>query len=296
MSKLLKFFIICAIVFCVGLGFTIGGICAGGIKGLDKVAEDHDWIDGSPGEMQVEKEEGLEFDSVEATGQVEMVFIGPEFISTEADWPLAKSLTNEIKENMPKEGTVLFCHGKNVILPDYTVENGVLKIEGKATYGGGVVSMNFTPDDGIPKIVVFCGDNGLKNIKISNNWCDVSMMGIAFENADLAGSNNDVYMECVKSSGIKINGEGTEVHLHGNFFGTTDINTTDADVVIETCENKDTYAMDIFAEEGDIELDNGEISVEGYPWKYNCVGSPNSIIVKNKYGDVEVFFGDTLYQ
>lgn len=295
MSKLLKFFIICAIVFCVGLGFTIGGACADGIGGLDKVAEDHDWIDGSPGEMQIERAENLDYDSVEATGMLEMVFLGTQYMNTAADWPMEKSLANEIKENIPEEGTVLICHGSNVVSPEYTVENGVLKIEGKSTDGGGVISMNFSSDDGVPKVLVFCGDRNLKNITVSNNWCDVSMMGVVFENAELNGSSNDVFMECVKSGNLKINGEGTEINLHGDFYGTTDIITTDADVVIETAVNKDEYAMDIYAEEGDIELANGEVEIDGYPWKYSSTGGPNSMIIKNSDGDVGVFFGDTLY-
>ncbi|MDO4176360.1 MAG: DUF4097 family beta strand repeat-containing protein [Bacillota bacterium] len=295
MNKLMKFFIICAITFVVGLGLCLGGVFSGGVDGINKVAEDHDWLDGSPGKMQIETLSNQDFESVEVTGQVEMVFVGAEFMTTDSDWHLPDSLASTIKEDIPEEGTVLICHGENVAAPEYNIEDGVLKIEGGAP-DDGVVSMNFSSDDGVPKVVVFCGDRMLKNITTSNNWCDVVMLGIAFENASISGSDNDVFMEAVQSENLKIDGNCTDVQLHGAFHGTVDVTTNDADVIIETSVNRDKYAVDIDAEYGDIELDNGEIEIDGYPWKYSCEGGPNKIIVKNSCGDVEVFYGDTLYQ
>ena len=295
MSKLLKFFLICAIVFCVGLGFTIGGVCADGVEGINKVADNHNWLDGSPGKMQIEKMKGQEFDSVEVTGMVETVFVGTEYMTTDSDWPLPDCLASTIKENIPEQGTVLICHGENIEAPDYTVEEGVLKIKGGSA-DGGVISMNFTFDDGVPKAIIFCGDKRLKNITVSNNFCDVTLLGVAYENASISCSNNDVFMECVKSGNLVIDGDATDVGLHGDFYGITNITTKNSDVEIETCENRAEYAMDIFAENGDIELDNGEVEIDEYPWKYSCEGGPNKIVVKNSLGDVKVYFGDTLYQ
>ena len=295
MNKLLKFFIICAMAFCVGLGLMLGGIFSGGVDGINKVAEKHDWLAGSPGKMQITTMNDMDFDSVETAGQVDLVLIGTEFMTTDSDWPLPDSLASTIKENIPEEGTVLICHGKNVAAPEYNVENGVLKIEGGAP-DGGVVSMNFSSDDGVPKVVVFCGDKKLKNIATSNNWCDVTMLGNSFENASISGSDNNVFMEAVRSDGLKIDGERTDVSLHGDFHGTTDITTSDSDVHIETCINRAEYAMDVVSEYGDIELDNGEVEIDEYPWKYSCEGEPNKIKVKNSFGDVKVYYGDTLYQ
>lgn len=294
MNKLIKFFIICAIALCIGIGFTIAGISADGIKGIDKVAENYDWFEGTPGQMQVETLDVSDYDSIDVTGNVDLVVIGDKYMSADADWPLPSKLEQIIRNKLPEEGMVFMGHGENVTAPEYTVENGVLKIEGE-TSDEGTVSMNFSNDDGIAKVVIFSGNRTFKDIRTSNNFCDVTLLGVKYENAYLSGSDNDIFMECAESGNLKIQGEFTDISLHGDFTGITDITTTDGDVEIETSVNRNEYGVDINAEDGDIELANGEVEIDDYPWTYKCDGGPNRLIIKNSCGDVKVFFGDTLY-
>ena len=50
LSKLAIFFIVCGGVFLLGLICAIGGAASGGVDGFEKVADDFDWVQGSPGE------------------------------------------------------------------------------------------------------------------------------------------------------------------------------------------------------------------------------------------------------
>lgn len=295
MNKLAKFFIICAIVLFVGIGMCLGGIWAGGVNGVNKVADKYDWIDGPPGKFEVAHADALEFDSIETSGEMDVCLIGTEYTGMPDSWKIPRRIIGTITAYAPEEGSVFLCYGENVTAPEYAVENGVLTID--SNYGrDGAISVNLTANDGVPKAIVFCGDRELKDITVDGNFCDVVMLGITYENANIGTSDSLVYMECVKSGNLTIDAECTEVELHGEFLGTTEVATTDADVTINTIVNKDQYGLELEAVDGDIEVDNGTVDIEDYPWTYSKKGGPNNILIKNNCGEIEIFFGDTLYR
>ncbi|MDO4834518.1 MAG: DUF4097 family beta strand repeat-containing protein [Bacillota bacterium] len=295
MNRIKKCFIICAAVFCIGTGMCLGGVFAGGISDIDKVAKNHDWLVGSPGKIQVAGGGEIDFDSVEATGNLDLVLLGSEYMKSPGDEYLPSELSEVISAEQPGEGTVLIACGKNVEVPKNYVDNGTLKIEGNPG-DDGVLTINFSSDDVTPTVVVFCGDKSLKKIDASNNFCDFVIQGVSFEKAELWGSDNDIVMDGVRSGSLKIDGNCTDADLRGDFFGTTDIEIDDGDVEIETSVSREEYAMDIYAEDGDIEIADGEIEVDEKPWKYSCEGGPNKLNIRIARGDVELFFGDTLYR
>ena len=43
MSNIGKFFVICAIIFTLGLVLTVAGCVAGGPAGIEKAVDGHDW-------------------------------------------------------------------------------------------------------------------------------------------------------------------------------------------------------------------------------------------------------------
>lgn len=294
MNKLIKFFIICAITFVVGLGLCLGGVFSGGVGGINKVAEHEEWLEGSPGEMQVEDAGRMDFNSIEVTGQVEPVFIGTKYMNDNADNVFPKVVAKAIGNNMPEEGTVMICYGENVNMPEYKTENGVLKING-GPLDNGVVELKLSTQDRIPKVVVFCGDKKLDKISVSGEVCDTTLLGVSFRDADIQVNSADICMECADSHGLKIEGSNNDISLHGDFYGKTEISSEAGDVKVETSVNKADYDIAVMAEGGDIELDNGEIEIDEAPWKYEASGGPNSMKINCLNGDVEVFFGDTLY-
>ena len=85
LSKLSKFFIICAAVVFVGMVCAIAGAVNGGIEDIDKLADNYDWIQGSPGERGVTAQKVEDYHSIEVTGDADVWIVGREFYK-KASW------------------------------------------------------------------------------------------------------------------------------------------------------------------------------------------------------------------
>ena len=289
MSKAAKFFIICGIVCVVGLGLTIGGFAAGGLKGLDKVAEKYDWMEGSPGNMQVETIEATEdFTSIEQDGNVDLVLIGDDMLGN-ADAFMPKAVAKVLEETNITPGTAIVAWGENVNEPYVRTEEGVLKITGKDT--DGQVQLNFTPEEVTPTVVVYCGDMELENLAIDNTYGDVGILGVCAKAANINSESGEIYTEMFTTEALTVYGETADMELSGTFKGVTVIENVDGDVEIDTVLNQNEYGLKLQALSGDIEINDGDIEIDDVPAKYEASGGPNQLNIKTGSGDIDITFG-----
>ena len=75
MSKLAKFFIICAAVCVVGIVMSFAGYAAGGVDNLQKVADKHDWLNVGPNSTETDIITVGEFQSIETEGSLDIAVI-----------------------------------------------------------------------------------------------------------------------------------------------------------------------------------------------------------------------------
>lgn len=294
MNKLIKFFIICGITLCVGMGLCFGGIWTNGVEGINAVADKYNWLNGSPGDLKTEYEENLEFDSVKASGEMDICLIGSDFTAMPASWELPGKVTEAIMQHAPEEGMIFLCYGENINSPEYKVTNGVLEINSDPL-NEGVVSMNFTLDDGIPKVIVFCGDRNLEKIEIETAGCDTAVLGIKCGQANLKTEGGDIYTECIRSGGLNVEVVGGDCSLHGDIEGLTKVLATDSDIVIETSLDENSYSRDVNVNDGSLVINDIEEYDEDYFTSYVREGGPNRLEIKCFDGDVEIWFADALF-
>ncbi len=290
MKNKARFFIICAIVLCIGLAIGIVGFLTGGIKGIDKFADEHEWFEGSPGNMQVEHHKALDFNSIEANGLVDIVIIGGDN-SNYYDWENIGKAANTIKNDNPQEGSVFICYGEKVETPQLKLENGVLKIDASEN-SEGKISVNLTSGSWVPTVVIFTGNRTLDNIALSSDYSDLDIYGAVYNNAVISTNSGDIDIEAVKSGGLKLVGDAADVDISGEFAGTTDINVASGEVSFHSIFAKEKYKIDMKANAGDLEIDSEGLEIETWPAEYRTSGSPYVLKIRTDSGDIEANFGN----
>ncbi len=289
MNKLMKFFIICGITLFVGMGLCFGGIMTNGVSGINKVAEKYDWLEGTPGELQTSYGEDLEFDSIRVTGEMDICLIGADYSAMPASWTLPRQVSEAIKEHAPEEGMVFLCYGENINPPQYKVTNGVLEINSNI-YDGGVVSMNLSYDDGIPKVVVFCGNRDLDEIDVNLTACDVAVLGVSCGQVNLKTTDGDIYTQSIRSRGLNVETGYGDCRIHGDLEGLTKIKSADGDINVETSRDESSYAKNIHVTDGILAINDMEMDDDSFA-SYVREGGPNKMEIDSMLGDVSIWFG-----
>ena len=293
-SNTAKFFIVCAVVFGIGLLATAIGAAAGGIEDFGKVAEKREWIQGDPGKKVEEYVEIGDFDSVEIKGCADVNFMTEKWSAEDG-----------------KPGRVKIVRGSKVEAPDVKVEKGVLYIDSPETEFEGIsVSLSDVPRT--PGVFVYCTEKQLEKITAeSTSGGDLSFMGIRFKKADIRSDSGDVFLKGVRGEtlNIKVNSGDIaasgriggpasvrsvagDIRLSGKFLGETEVDIKEGDFSFETTLAMEKYAVDAKALAGDVRVTASGKTFE-YDEENNRVdlkGGPNSLTVQSLDGDIELVF------
>ncbi len=290
MNRIAKFFIVCAAAFVLGLILVVIGITTGGKDGFHKVAEDHGWVkDGSTKICTVETKG--EFDSVEATGPIDVVLVGGDYFNE------AVKEYNLIEEENLGPGTVVIRYGNAYDAPEVTLDSGTLEITGIQDDNEPFVGIDFSDGESAwPVAIVFCDDKELKAVKVSSEYADVEMMGIAFADADIELNDGDVDLANIRSKGLKISSDYGDVEVAGDLRGETEVTLESGDIEIDTLAKLKEYTIKAGSDDGDIKVgkkelefpfdEGGDYQEEGY--QYIQEGGKDTLIVKTTYGDIEI--------
>ena len=311
-SRTAKFFIICAVIFCIGLVTAIAGFAAGGIKGLDKVAEKRDWLIGSPGVLTADHIEAEGFDKVEIAGDIDVYLVTEKYFSDEK-WQKRCGLGDvlgKLEGTEPEAGKVLIVRGEKVKAPEVEVKNGVLHIKTGKTVTRGL-NLNLTSVPATPSVYIFCTEDELRSIEVNGLSGDISLYGVSYDKASIDSASGDVLMEGTKGKGTglsllsgdleisgKLDGSTTidsasgDIDLSGKLTGDIKISSASGDVEFDTDLASKEYAINVSALAGDLKVSEGGESstLDEYPVTYKRGGEPNSLTIEALSGDIDLSF------
>lgn len=297
LSKLAKFFIICGIVFVVGIVCTVAGAAMGGPQDIEKLADRYDWIQGEPGERGVTSYPVEEFHSVAVTGDCDVWLVGKSFYKNASRMAQDDLLTSG-EMDLIEENKVLVIAGDKVVQPEITVSEGVLTINAgprQETSGISLSSGSWTP-----QILVCCPMDPLESLSVSNDYSDLTCLGTAWKNADIQTNSGYTSMEGVDSAGLSLETESGDCELEGSFVKTTSLKTESGDVKISTSLAKEEYGLNLGTGSGDIELDGEEAAEgadeedfeeDGSKARVQINGGPHTISAETESGDISIAFG-----
>ena len=269
MSKTAKFFVICAVVFTLGLVLTIGGCAAGGIAGIQE-AVDGRLPDNGPAETEM-TEGDYEFSSIEASGDANFVFVGSKYYSRILD-------DKDITGSEAKTGKVIAVYEKGHAAPEIKTEDGKLIIN--ADVDNEVhLSELFEPT-----VIVFCDDKELESVSVKSSACDLEMKGVSFRNANIEMNAGDVELTDIISGGLRIVTDAGDTNIAGVLRGITDVDSDAGSIEINVFTGIRGYTMELHADAGDIKV--GADEIDGNDFKQE--GGADVIKVKTDAGDIEI--------
>jgi len=299
MSKLAKFFIICAAVCVLGIVMTFAGYAAGGVDDLQRVADKHEWLNVGPNATETNLETVGEFQSIEAEGSLDVAVIALGNEMSEEDVP-------DFIEDMNYEGTagtVVVRWGKGNGAPVVTNENGVLKIKG-STDNIDNVEVNLTGEDPSPDVVVFCSDKELESISINGKYGDTAIAGVKSKSIKVTAESGDIEIQDVEGDEVAAETNTGDIDV-GNIVsskmtlkantGDIDINkcvgeisaeTTTGDIEFATALQQSQFGMDLSVNTGDISINEDTIDLQ----EYYAKGEPNKLQLRTDTGDIDADF------
>ncbi len=284
---------VCALVLIIGLVFAGAGYALGGVKGLDKVSEKHDWIMGSPGERSAASKDAGRFNAVEAEGDADIFLVTKECFENE-NWLQSFDLLSGEEAAMAKEGSVVVIKGEKAAQPEITNEDGLLKIKAKPRKQHGL-SLNFSKVSWNPVILVCCPQETLKSVSIKVDTGDVVLDGISYKKLTLNSDTGDIVMKNVTGSSQKIKCDTGDVSVTGDLTGTTDIQSDTGDVLFTTNTPIADVNMDLACDTGDIVISSaGNVvkEIEDSPSSYTQQGGRDTLTIKTDTGDITVICGE----
>ena len=300
MSRLAKFFIICAAVCVLGIVMTFAGYAAGGVDDLQKVADKHEWLNVGPNSTETDVLEVGEFQSIEAEGSLDIAVLAPASVKDEAAPDFVEDMYYE-----GAEGTVVVRWGKGNGAPVVTNEDGVLKIKG-STDSIDNVEVNLTGDDPSPDVVVFCSDNELESININGKYGDTAIAGVKSKSTKVAADSGDIEIEDVEGGELTAQTQTGDIAAGGIAvsklslkIGTGDIDisksageisaeTTTGDIEFETTLPQSQFEMDLSVNTGEISVNEDSID----PNEFYSKGEPNKLTFRTDTGDIDVNFAE----
>lgn len=270
MRKRTVFLIVCAAVFAGGIMLTFIGFAIGGIQGIDKVAEKHDWIKGSPGDTETDMKSCGDFQSVEIdTNNGEVVLVGVNAVSDSIMLgELPEKMREYIYDNVElNPGNVYMFYGENLEKPEVINDNGVLNI--KDTNKNPGITFDFSTGDNTPMIVVVCGDN-VKDINVKTAYGDIEAIGVSAGEFNAASSDGDI-------------------DIVGSDLDKTSVDVELGDVVFASYDEESAYTVNAKTSIGDIEVNGKDISETG--GNYNFGSGSKLLDITAADGDIELLFG-----
>lgn len=299
MSKLAKFFIICAAVCVLGIVMTFAGYAAGGVDDLQKVADKHEWLNVGPNSTETNVMNVGEFQSIEAEGSMDIVVLSP-----------GEELDEEAVPNFIEDmyyggtaGTVAVKWGKGNGAPEVTNENGVLKIKGSSE-SIDTAEVNLTGEDPSPDVVVFCSDKELERIHINGKYGDTAIVCVKSKSTRINAESGDIEIEDVEGGEIAVETNTGDIYADDVVSSKMALKTGTGDIDISECVGEisaETTTGDIeFATvlpqsqfEMDLSVNTGEISVnedEIEPKEFYAKGTPNKLVFRTDTGDIDADF------
>ena len=326
-SKAAKFFIVCAVIFGIGLLTTILGAAFGGVDGFKKVANERGWTYDGPGELVMDYSKQEDFNAVDVQGDVDLYLVSEKSFKDKG-WQKEHDLDDSIIESAlvtdsdadptdengrftPAAGCVLIAYGDKVEKPEIKVVKGVLHIDAERDSINGI-NLDFSSVPVTPAVYVFCKDEELKNIKANTLSGDISLYGITFGTADITSASGDTLMKDVSGETVTLNlmaGDAKvtgnvsknsslkvvdgDVDMSGKFLGITDIDSTSGDVDFNSELGSDKYALNISAVAGDVNFAEGDTreSFDEIPVNIERKGGPNTLKIEATSGDIDLSFG-----
>ena len=250
MSKTAKFFVICAVVFTLGLVLTIGGCAAGGITGIQE-AVDGRITNNGPAETDM-IESDYEFSSVEVSGDADFVLVGSKYYDGILD-------DKDITGAEAKTGKVIAVYEKGKAAPEIKTEDGKLII-------------NADTDNEVhfselfePTVIIFCDDKELESVSVKSSACDLEMRGVSFRTANIEMNAGDVELKDIISGGLRIVSDAGDTEISGVLRGITDVDSDAGSIEINVFTGIRGYTMELHADAGDIKV--GEDEIDGNDFK-----------------------------
>lgn len=279
-----RFLIICAVAAGVGLVFTVAGFALGGIEGVDKVAGEHDWLMGSPGEMRyMDVDCGSDLDAVKIQGDM------------------------DVRISRGDHDSARICYGENWNVPVTRLENGTLFVDARVKEHK--ITINFTKTDYEPFIEITCKESGaLENVYIEtesgdvdisgietdsitvfSEYGDVRFDGVGFNRGELSAEMGDIECKNIKSYGLKIENENGDCKLSGEILGTCEVEIENGDLYVDTTLAENMYRVEAETEMGEMHI--GDMHRDDYECRYNGGSGSNILKLFSECGDVKVNFG-----
>ena len=303
MSKLAKFFIICAAVCVLGIVMTFAGYAAGGVDGLEKVADKHEWLNVGPNSTETDVHNVGAFQSIEAEGSMDIAVIAPgEATDFDEDVP-------EFVEDIYAEGvagTVVVNWGKGNEAPDVTNDNGVLKIKGSTeTFEN--VEVNLSGNDPSPDVVVFCSEEELDSININGKYGDVSIAGVNVNKTSINVEAGDIELEGLNGDEVTAETQNGDINADYTACSKMSLKAKSGDIDIEGCDGEigaettygdiefatklpqKQYEISVSTNSGTISIGETEIESEN---EFTLPGGPNKLTLKTDTGDIDADFAD----
>ena len=299
MSKLAKFFIICAAVCVLGIAMTFAGYAAGGVDDLQKVADKHEWLNVGPNATETNLETVGEFQSIEADGSLDIAVLSPGQDLEDADLP--DYLEDVYYDGVA--GTVAVRWTKGEGAPEVTNENGVLKIHGNND-SIDHVEVNLTGEDPSPDVVVCCSDKELESISINGKYGDTAIAGVKSKSTKVTAESGDIEIEDVEGDEVAAETNTGDIDV-GNIVsskmtlkantGDIDISkcvgeisaeTTTGDIEFATALQQSQFGMDLSVNTGDISINEDTIDLQ----EYYAKGEPNKLQLRTDTGDIDADF------
>jgi hypothetical protein len=264
MSNGAKFLLACAAVFVLGAILAIVGALTGGTEYFDNDTKKMPDTETSSYD--------LSFNSIEATGCTDVILVGTRYYDEVLE-------DHEINGIEPQKGRVIVIRQVDKDVPEVKAEGDTLKINGGST--------EFALGDFDlfePTVIVFCGDDELKSIKVSSEASDIEVKGVKFAAADIGLNSGDAEFKDVVSGGIKVEDDAGDIMVSGMLNGTTDIHTEAGDVEVNVADGIRSYTIDIRADAGSIEV--GEQEIEGTTFTQE--GGDRVLKLISNAGEIEV--------
>lgn len=264
MSNGAKFLIACAVVFVLGAILAIGGAMAGGTEYFDNDTKKMPDTETSSYDFS--------FSSIEATGCTDIRLVGTRYYDEVLE-------DFEITDIEPQKGRVIVIRQVDKDVPEVEADGETLKINGgSAEFALGDFDL-FEPT-----VIVFCGDEELKSIKVSSGESDIEAKGVKFAAADIGLNAGDAEFKDVVSGGIKVEDDAGDIIVSGMLNGTTDLHTEAGDIEVDVADGIRSYTIDIRADAGSIEV--GEQEIEGTTFTQE--GGDRVLKLSSKAGEIEL--------
>ena len=302
MSKLAKFFIICAAVCVLGIVMAFVGYATGGVDDMQKVADKHEWLNVGPTSMETDIISVGEFKSIEAEGSLDIAIVSP-----------GQDLQGEDALEFPEEiyakgaaGTVAVKWGKGYEMPEVVNEEGVLKIKG-SDESIDHVEVNLTGGDPSPDVIVFCADQKLDSIQIKGKYGDVFIGSVKAGTISVSTEAGDIEVESTTCDALNVTAEtgdlsaghvtSSEMMLKTNTgdidiedaVGNVSAEATTGDIEFASNLPKSQYEISVSTDAGTISVGETEIESEN---SFSLPGGPGKLTLKTTTGDIDVDFSE----